>query len=66
MTMKGLQRNKWFKSDSAGVAFLLCVSISGYGGMRRHRLTRRLQLLLTHFIYHSSLAGYSPISKKDL
>ncbi|EMA2435576.1 DUF3265 domain-containing protein [Vibrio parahaemolyticus] len=29
------QLNKLFKSDSARVAFLLCVSFSGLGGMRR-------------------------------
>jgi hypothetical protein len=39
--------NKLFKSDSARVAFLLCVGFSGEGGMRRlrycapHTLTRR-------------------------
>ncbi|ELC9520031.1 DUF3265 domain-containing protein [Vibrio alginolyticus] len=29
--------NKQFKSDSARVAFLVCVGFSDYGGMRRHR-----------------------------
>ncbi len=41
------RHNKLFKSDSARVAFLLCVGSSGLGVMRRHRycvphtLTRR-------------------------
>ncbi|EGQ7696266.1 DUF3265 domain-containing protein [Vibrio vulnificus] len=29
--------NKQFKSDSARVAFLLCVGFVDYGGMLRHR-----------------------------
>ncbi|HCG8581525.1 TPA: DUF3265 domain-containing protein [Vibrio parahaemolyticus] len=39
--------NKLFKSDSARVAFLLCVRFSGSGGMQKlrycvpHTLTRR-------------------------
>ncbi|HCG6612472.1 TPA: DUF3265 domain-containing protein [Vibrio parahaemolyticus] len=39
-----------FKSDSARVAFFLCVRFSGYGGMRKlrycvpHTLTRRYML----------------------
>ncbi len=51
MTMKRQLRknlyNKLFKSDSARVAFLLCVGFSGQGGMWRlrycvpHTLTRR-------------------------
>ncbi|ELA7834499.1 DUF3265 domain-containing protein [Vibrio alginolyticus] len=30
--------NKQFKSDSARVAFLLCVGFSGLGGMRKLRI----------------------------
>ncbi|PUZ78813.1 hypothetical protein DC357_22190 [Vibrio vulnificus] len=33
----GTQTNKQFKSDSARVAFLLCVNFSDEGGMRWHR-----------------------------
>ncbi|EGR0269387.1 DUF3265 domain-containing protein [Vibrio alginolyticus] len=33
----GYAPNKQFKSDSARVAFLLCVGFSGLGGMRQLR-----------------------------
>ncbi|EGQ9994338.1 DUF3265 domain-containing protein [Vibrio vulnificus] len=35
MNALGLQTNKLLKRDSQRVAFLLCVGLSDYGGMRR-------------------------------
>ncbi|MBE4085179.1 DUF3265 domain-containing protein [Vibrio parahaemolyticus] len=35
MNELGLQTNKLLKRDSQRVAFLLCVGLSDYGGMRR-------------------------------
>ncbi|EHZ7124338.1 DUF3265 domain-containing protein [Vibrio vulnificus] len=37
MNWKKKSYNKLFKSDSQRVAFLLCVSFSGLGGMRELR-----------------------------
>ncbi|TVN38043.1 DUF3265 domain-containing protein [Vibrio cholerae] len=30
--------NKRFKTDSQRVAFLMCVDLSDYGGVRKHRV----------------------------
>ncbi|MHA2785180.1 hypothetical protein [Vibrio harveyi] len=63
----GYAPNKQFKSDSARVAFLLCVGFSGLGGMRQlrycvpHTLIGRYMQWVEIFMkgFNSILTGFS-------